>query len=161
LVRAPRRLGFVPNPTGKSDVRVVPPPPKIMAETKRKGDLGQAMIMADLLKRGFKVLLPYGEDWPFDLVVMRGSSFEKIQCKYTESDGQRIRVKFESTNNWQRKVYSESDVDWLAVYDLTTNVCYYVPSRTFQGRAGLYLRLIDPKNGKRTTTSFAKDFVNF
>ncbi|GAG95095.1 unnamed protein product [marine sediment metagenome] len=29
-----------------------------MAETKRKGDLGEAMVMADILRRGHKVAIP-------------------------------------------------------------------------------------------------------
>ena len=51
-----------------------------MAETKRKGDLGEAMVMADVLRRGHKVALPVGEDWRYDLIVLRNSKLERIQC---------------------------------------------------------------------------------
>ncbi len=49
-----------------------------MAETKRKGDLGEIMIMADILRRGYKVAIPFGEDWRFDLIVLRSKSFERV-----------------------------------------------------------------------------------
>ena len=36
-----------------------------MARTKQKGDLGQAMVMADSLKRGYEVAIPLEEGKAF------------------------------------------------------------------------------------------------
>ena len=49
-----------------------------MADLKTKGDLAEAMVFADLLKRGYKVALPYGEDWDYDLIVVRRGRFERV-----------------------------------------------------------------------------------
>jgi hypothetical protein len=35
---------------------------------KGKGDLAELMVATDLLRRGHKIAIPYGEDCDFDLV---------------------------------------------------------------------------------------------
>src|SRR3954470_13793027 len=64
-----------------------------VADLKAKGDLAELMVAKDLLKRGYKVAFPYGEDWDFDLIVCREEQLERIQVKYTRSDGVVINVK--------------------------------------------------------------------
>jgi hypothetical protein len=38
-----------------------------IAPLKTKGDLAELMVAADLMRRGYKIALPYGEDWDYDL----------------------------------------------------------------------------------------------
>jgi hypothetical protein len=38
---------------------------------KAKGDLAELKSAADLRARGYKIALPYGEDWDFDLILSR------------------------------------------------------------------------------------------
>ena len=45
------------------------------------------MIAADLVRRGYRIAIPYGEDSDFDLIVIRDEKLERVQCKYTRSDG--------------------------------------------------------------------------
>jgi hypothetical protein len=42
-----------------------------MAPLKQKGDLAEMLVAADLVRRGYKVALPFGEDWDSDLIVER------------------------------------------------------------------------------------------
>ena len=42
-----------------------------MAPLRTKGDLAEAMVAADVLRRGYKVAWPHGEDWDFDLILGR------------------------------------------------------------------------------------------
>lgn len=53
-------------------------------------------------------------------------------------------------------------VDWIAVYDLTTDRCYYVPSWILgsEGRSQLMLRLVPALNGQLLRTRPAKDYVD-
>ena len=132
-----------------------------MAETKRKGDLGEAMVMADVLRRGYKVAIPVGEDWKYDLIVLRGS-LERVQCKYVESDGHILFVPCRSANNWKTHKYTAEDVDWIACYDKTTDRCYYFPSSLLgEGMSFLTARLTLPKNGQKARVRWAKDFEVF
>lgn len=42
-----------------------------MGTTKTKGDLAELMVAADLRQKGYKVALPFGEDWDYDLIFDR------------------------------------------------------------------------------------------
>jgi hypothetical protein len=105
------------------------------------------MIAADLIRRGYKIAIPYGEDWDFDLIVCREERLERVQCKYTCSDGVVIIVRTRShslTNGKVRatKRYTAAMIDWLAVYDVTSDRCYYVPAAQLgEGMNMMSLRL--------------------
>lgn len=135
-----------------------------MADTKTKGDLGQAMIMADCYRRGYKVAMPVGEDWPYDLIVLRNGILERVQCKYTESKDNVATAKCRSTNNWIDHRYTAATIDWLAVYDKTTDQCFYIPATLLgNGKTEISLRLAPPKvrKGQIKGITFADQFKNF
>lgn len=131
-----------------------------MAETKRKGDIGEAKILAEALNRGYKVALPVGEDWRYDLIVLRKGKLERVQCKYVESDGDVVTIPCRSSNNWSTLKYTPDELDWIAVFDRTTDKCYFVPSSLLgeHGRATISLRLNVSKNGQLKGILWAKDF---
>jgi hypothetical protein len=112
------------------------------------------MIAADLIRRRYKIAIPYGEDWDFDLIVCRGEALERVQCKYTRSNGIFITVRCRShslTNGKVRatKHYTAAMIEWLAVYDATTECCYYVPSSELgAGMSTMHLRLAPARNNQ-------------
>jgi hypothetical protein len=110
------------------------------------------MVLADLRRQGYGVAIPFGHDLPFDLVLIRRDppALERVQCKYTTSDGRAIDVRCGSTSAWVRHTYEASEVDWIAVYDATTDRCYYVHSSTWAGLARPRLRIAASANGQRT-----------
>lgn len=131
-----------------------------MAETKTKGDLGVAMVTVDALRKGYKVAIPIGEDWDYDLVISCNGNLRRVQCKYTESDGKVLIAFCRSRNNWSVKRYTQKMIDWLAVYDKTTDKCYYVPASLLgKGRERIHLRLIKPTNNQKRRIRWAKDFL--
>lgn len=133
-----------------------------MAITKTKGELGEALIMADILRRGYRVALPVGEDWSYDIIVLKDERFERVQCKYTESKNGVISVKCRSCNNWSIKKYSSKEIDWIACYDHTSDKCYYIPSVMLgDGRTEIKLRLSPTKNNQQKKVLHARDFLSF
>jgi hypothetical protein len=133
-----------------------------MAKTKMKGDLGQAMITADVLKRGYKVAFPIGEDWNYDLIVLRNGKLERVQCKYAESFNETIEVHCRSANNWKIKKYTATEIDWIACYDKITDRCYYIPSSLLgEGRSYISLRISPPRNNMKKHIRYAQDFLDF
>jgi hypothetical protein len=50
-----------------------------MAPLKAKGDLAELMVAGDLLKRGYRIALPYGEDWDYDLILCRSGGLERAR----------------------------------------------------------------------------------
>jgi hypothetical protein len=57
--------------------------PEVPLNLKAKGDLAELMVAVDLLQRGNKIAIPYGEDCDFDLVLIRGERLERVQVKHT------------------------------------------------------------------------------
>jgi PD-(D/E)XK nuclease superfamily protein len=134
---------------------------------KDKGDLAEVLVAADVVRRGYKIAIPYGENWDYDLIVCRHERLERVQTKYTESDGEVIEVKCFSaslTNGKVRSVkrYTLETVDWIAVYDATTDRCYYLPSSEFaEGKTYLHLRLSDAKNNQKRGVRRADEYLEF
>ena len=122
-----------------------------MGTTTRKGELGEAMVLADLQRKGYGVAIPFGHNLPFDLILIRPTtgSLERVQCKYTESDGRALDVRCASTSAWVHHTYAPNEVDWIAVYDATTSRCYYVHSSIWGGLTRPKLRLAAAANGQQ------------
>lgn len=107
--------------------------------------------------------LPLGDDAPFDLIVIRDySKLERIQCKYTQSDGKVIVARCASHSDWVNYKYTADLIDWLAVYDQTTNQCYYIPASLLgTGKRMLHLRLVPGANNQQQGIRLASDFLDF
>ena len=133
---------------------------------KAKGDLAELTVAVDLLRRGHKVAIPYGEDCDFDLVLIRGNRLERVQVKHARSDGAVINVRCRShslTNGKIRRTkhYTAETIDLLAVYDATSDRCYYVPAKELgAGRSTLCLRLTPARNGQCLGTHPAEDYLD-
>jgi hypothetical protein len=118
-----------------------------MAPLKKKGDLAELKVATDLIDRGCQISIPFGEDCDYDLIADYDGRLHRVQVKYTRSDGQIVLVRCRShslTNGKVRviKLYTKEMVDWIAVYDCTTERCYYCPSSELgEGRNILHLRL--------------------
>ncbi len=135
-----------------------------MASTKRKGDLAELKVAAHLAELGYRLAFPYGEDWDYDLILIRGDAFERVQVKHATSDGRVIAVRCSSsslTNGKVRQVkrYTAAMIDWLAVYDCTTDLCLYIPAPLLgDGRRQMHIRLMPTLNGQRALTHDAVQF---
>lgn len=133
---------------------------------KGKGDLAELMVATDLLRRGYRIAIPYGEDCDFDLVLIRGERLERVQVKFTRSDGAVINVRCRShslTNGKVRRVkhYTAETIDLLAVYDDTSERCYYIPAAELgSGRSTLCLRLTPARNGQRIGTRPTEQYLD-
>lgn len=135
-----------------------------MASLKTKGDLAELKVATDLLERGYRIAVPYGEDHDFDLILCRDDKLERVQVKYSQSNGGVIAVKCYShslTNGRirQTKRYTAATIDWLAVYDATSARCFYIPASDLgSGRSVLHLRLLQAKNCQQRGIRFAEDY---
>ena len=137
-----------------------------VASLKLKGDLAELKVAADLLERGCKVSLPFGEDCDYDLIADAGAVLHRVQVKFTESNGVVIPIRCQSHSLTKGKVrrtkhYTAETIDWIAVYDQTTDRCYYCPaSELGSGRCELRLRLVAARNGQRMGIRDAADYTD-
>jgi hypothetical protein len=122
---------------------------------KAKGDLAELKVATDLRARGYRIAIPYGEDWNFDLILCRDDDrLERVQVKYVRSDGCVILVRPRSSSITNGKVraikyYTAATIDWLAVWEPVLDRCFYVPaSELGTGMNHLTLRLRPTRNNQ-------------
>jgi hypothetical protein len=136
-----------------------------MASLKTKGDLAELKVATDLLERGYRIAIPYGEDHDFDLILCRDHRLERVQVKYTESNGRVVYVRCRSASLTNGKVkrikhYTARTIEWIAVYDKTTDRCYYMSADELgAGRDLLSLRLVPTGNNQRQGIRYADDYT--
>src|SRR6187455_3298029 len=123
-----------------------------MPERKRKGDLAELMVAADLARQGHRIAFPYGEDWEYDLILIREASFERVQVKYAESRNGIVEIRARAQSITRGRVvatrpYTVACIDWLAAYDPVTNACFYIPADELgAGMTVITLRLQPARN---------------
>lgn len=135
-----------------------------MHYTSDKGDLGVAIVTADLIKRGFDVMLPLSATLPFDLVIHKDSKFYRIQVKYRKILNGGINVSVTraviTNNKISRQRIGINDIDILAIYCPDTDKIYYVYYKDISWVTTLKLRIIPPKNNQQYSVRLASNYTN-
>lgn len=131
------------------------------ARTTEKGEIGEAMVIADLIRQGHDVAIPFGHNLPFDLIVVRkeDGTLEKVQVKFRTSNGRTVRATARSSSAWVQHRYTADEVDWLAIYEATTSQCFYLPSSVWEGHEELTLRIKPTLNGQKKGIRWAHEFT--
>jgi hypothetical protein len=137
-----------------------------MAPLKLKGDQAEIEVARDLIKRGFRIAIPYGEDWDFDLIFQRPDDelLDRVQVKHATARNGVVAVKCYShslTNGRVRRTkrYTAATVDWIAAFDPVSDACYYLPAWELgEGRSIIHLRLEKARNNQRLGVRFAADY---
>ena len=117
-------------------------------------DVGQrteAVVLAELVRRGHDVLVPFGHNHRYDLVVDLGDRFLTVQCKTGRLRGGSIEFKAQSvrTNTSGSRFRSyRGEVDVFAVFCPDTERVYLVPVDDAPGAQG-HLR-VDPTANHQT-----------
>jgi hypothetical protein len=58
------------------------------------------------------------------------------------------------------KRYTADTIDWIAVFDATTDQCFYVPAAELgDGRSELSLRLVPARNNQRLRVRMADRYL--
>ena len=130
-------------------------------DTKATGDISEAMVIAALLKRGYKVLLPFGEGHRYDLVIDDGGEFIRIQVKTGRLLGNgSINFKASSTHTHRGggTASYRGQIEYFGVYCADVEQCYLIPVNDV-GEAMGYLRVEPTKNNQSAGIRFADDYV--
>ena len=130
------------------------------SKSKFKGMKGEILVAADLTRRGYKILLPWGEGERYDLVLYRddsGTDFERVQVKYVSLRDGVMDVPCRSNN----ESYTSKDFEWIGVYCPELDTFYYIPSKYLDTHGGtITLRIDETKNNQEKGILWAKDFCN-
>ena len=104
---------------------------------KAKGELAEGVILAALLRCGYSVALPFGNNQRYDLIVDNGKRLRRAQCKMGRLKNGRIN--FKTANGRIRRAY-HGQADIFLVYCPENEKIYCVPVR-LTGTSMFTLRL--------------------
>jgi PD-(D/E)XK endonuclease len=134
-----------------------------MRDTKIKGDISEAMIVARLLQKGHSVLIPFGDRQRFDLVTYDDSGvFTRIQCKTGHLSNGAVVFRAASvhkvagSHRYTEKTY-EGEADLFMVYCPELGKIYSIPVKS-ASNSKVYLRIDRTKSNRQSGVRWAKDF---
>ena len=125
---------------------------------KTKGSIAELQVCADLTRRGWKILIPYGENQRYDLVAEKEGKFVRIQVKYVTPRNGVLIVNCRSSNNWSTQSYSADQIDFIATYNPENGGVYYVPVSEIR-RQTMILRVAPSKNNQKAKVRYAKAYA--
>jgi hypothetical protein len=124
------------------------------------GERTEAVILAELVKRGFRVLVPYGTNHRYDLVIDADSRFLRVQCKTGRLRRGVIKFNTVSVRTNTRRAYSRpydaDQIDLFLVYCPDTDRVYAVDVDEATSSHGS-LRVDPAANGQAKGIRWAAD----
>jgi hypothetical protein len=119
--------------------------------------------MLALHDAGFEILVPFGENTRYDLVIDDGARLARVQCKTG-----RLRnggVLFSACSSYAHhpnpRMVTRSylgQIDYFAVYCPDNGSSYLIPIDDAQVKARGKLRVDPPRNNQRVGVRFAADY---
>jgi hypothetical protein len=116
--------------------------------SKAVGDVTQAQVLAALIRRGKRVLMPFGDNCRYDLVVEERGRFVRIQCKTGKLSRGAIAFAVASSQyhrGGKRRSY-RGEVDAFGVFCPDNRKTYIIPIVDLPLVREARLRLDSPKN---------------
>jgi len=125
------------------------------------GHRSEAAILAQLVRRGYRILLPFGVNQRYDLVLDCDGQFLKVQCKTGRLRDGAVRFSAQSVQSntgGTRVKHYLGEVDLFAVYCPDNDRVYVIPADEVPS-TGMYLRVEPPRNKQRKHVRWAEDYV--
>ena len=128
-------------------------------DTKTKGDISEAMVLAALVRNGYLVSKPFGENQRYDLIADDGERLHRVQVKTGRLRGGVILYGCVSTHGHRgsKNRSYHGEVDYIGVYCPDTEKVYLVPETHFTRSLGS-LRVDAPRNNVVKTVRWARHF---
>ena len=139
-------------------------PPSNGKHPDRIGDESEAHIIARLLDAGYDVLLPFGKNHSYDLVIEdTEGQFWKVQCKTGRLDEEGTVVTFYTSSSYNHTVKHKGrrnylgQVDYFAVYCPDNAEVFLLPVDAVPAMVAK-LRVLPAKNGQEKNIRWACDY---
>ncbi len=131
------------------------------------GERSEAIIMGRLVAAGYAVLMPFGENQRYDLVIEDADGqFWRVQCKTAWTDDEGATLRFNSSSNHYhykggRTTNAKRDyrgqIEYFAVYSPDTDKVYLIPV-DHVGVTNVRIRLVPTGNKQEKNVRWAKDY---
>ena len=141
--------------------RLPPPPSPDDPHPVDVGDRTEAIVIAALMRRGYRVLRPLSANQRYDLVLDLGDRFLRVQCKTGRLRGGAIvfstrSVRSNRNGTFVRSYTDEADV--FLVHCPATDRIYAVPVGESGVLKAASLRVTAPANGQSKGIRWAVDY---
>jgi hypothetical protein len=119
-----------------------------MADTKATGEITEAVVLAEFLRAGFPVLLPFGDNRRYDLVVEAGGRFLRVQCKTASPCGGGACIRFKARSGVHQSRSYRGQADLFGAYSPHTRQVYVLAVNEVP-ETDVWLRLTPTKNNQQ------------
>ena len=137
--------------------------------SKDKGNIGEAVILAEFVKNNIQVAIPFGDNARYDLIAEFNGRLNRIQVKYcnqkvTENNSISCPCA-SSTNHTTNKNYTtyENDIDYFCFYLAEWDELLIVPIEQIGAKKSIVFRQDLPKNNQTNVNLVANyrlsDFI--
>lgn len=121
--------------------------------SKDKGNIGEAVVLAEFIKYGVQVSIPFGDNARYDLIAEFNGKLNKIQVKYCNQITVNNSISCpcaSSTNHTTNKKYTtyENDVDYFCFYIPAWDKVLLVPIEIIGTKKQIVFRQDKPKNNQ-------------
>jgi hypothetical protein len=128
-------------------------------QTREKGNITEAKILAAFASAGYLVSIPFGSGHKYDFVVDDSSKLYRIQCKTGRvKRGVLLFNSYSQSGNGSTKQGYHGLADLFAVWHPETEQVYLVPVEKF-GKTGVSLRLAPTVSGQVHKINWAADYL--
>lgn len=128
---------------------------------KTRGEITEAIVLSELVRRGVAVSTPFGENHRYDFVVEVAGDFYRLQCKTARHKSDRLLFQVSSTspsNTGQTKDDYKGDVDYFVVHSKEESQTYLVPIDVV-GTTVKTLRLEPTANNQSANVDMAANYT--
>ncbi|HEY6551161.1 MAG TPA: group I intron-associated PD-(D/E)XK endonuclease [Solirubrobacterales bacterium] len=136
------------------------PRPRLTSHPVDVGHRAEAAILSELVRRGYRILLPFGVNQRYDLVLDCDGRFLRAQCKSGRLRAGVIQfspMSIQSNTKGTRVRGYTGEVDLFIVY-CAENHCVYVIPADEVPNSQMHLRIDPPRNRQSKRVRWAKDY---
>ncbi|HKU66438.1 MAG TPA: group I intron-associated PD-(D/E)XK endonuclease [Candidatus Baltobacteraceae bacterium] len=131
--------------------------------TKRIGDISELRVMHDLVRAGYLVSIPFGEDRRYDIVIEKDGAFSRVQVKTGRLRNGVILFNCFSSHAHRGGASCRQylgEIEFFGVYCPQLDSTYLIPIDEMPVQAGM-LRVETAKNGQRRKLRWADRYLLF
>lgn len=126
--------------------------------SKAKGEISEGHVIAHLLKLGYSVSMPFGDNQRYDLILDDGERLWRVQVKTARLQRGCLVFSAASVNGFTgKKTDYRGQIDIFLAYSPDTDKVYRAEVDD-AGRNEVWLRIEPAKGGPTTTIRWASDY---
>jgi hypothetical protein len=130
-------------------------------DTKGIGTVSELMVMAALVRDGYRLLIPYGDNARYDVVIEdKSGELSRVQIKTGRFEHGAIEFNCYSSHSHRggtsTRVYG-GEIEFFGVYCPQLDRCYLVPASEFNTHGNL--RVEPPRNGQLRRVRWAAKYL--